>query len=182
MGKSISITPGTCTNYAGGSALSDDTVYLRSDNYAVRLRLEIPERLGSLSATVGFRANAGTNPGGSSFYAGLTQTAGSSPPGGETTFSFVYDSNRMGSFTITKKLQPGTWYLWLWARSGGTADILSGKKSAGYPTWSVSGVTAPAGHIYRDGAWKDAAPKVYKDGAWQDAAAGEYRGEWRKLG
>ena len=181
MGKSIGITPGTCTNYSGGTALGDDTVYLRSDGYALRLTLEIPERLKSLSATVGFRANAGTNKGGGGFYAGLTQTEGNWPPEEETSFSFASDSNRIGSFTIRKKLKKGTWYLWVWPAYGGTADILSGKKSAGYPTWSVAGETAPAGHIYRDGAWKDAAPKVYKDGAWKDAAAKEYSGGWEEL-
>lgn len=182
MAKSISIEPGTLTNYLGSTALSDDTVYLRSDNYALRLKLEIPQRLSELRVSVGFRANAGNLPGGGTFYAGLTQSSGSTPPDGVTTFRFDSDNNRKGSFVITKKLKAGTWYLWIWEKTGGTADILSGKKSQGYPTWSIAGVTNPAGHVYRDGAWKDAVPKVYRNGAWKDATAKEYEGSWGELG
>ena len=183
MAKTISIEPGTLTNYLGTTALSDDTVYLRSDNYAIKLAIDIPARLSSLSASVGFRANAGVATGKGKFNAGLTQTNGSSPPAYDTIFYFTSDSDRKGSFTINKKLKSGRWYLWVWKNyDGGSADILSGRKSQGYPTWSITGVTDPAGHVYRDGGWKDAVPKVYRNGAWKDATAREYEGNWGELG
>lgn len=183
MAKTISLETGSCSSYEGTTAVSGDTVYLWSDGYNVKVKITVPQRIKSLSGTVAFRGNNGTAQGKAPFKVGVTQTNGSSPPSGLDTFYFDSDSNRKGSFSFSKKMKAGTWYLWVWkSYDAGNADRLYGSKSDGYPVWDLSGVTDPAGHVYRDGAWKDAVPKVYRGGEWKDAAAKEYNGAWEDLG
>lgn len=182
MGE-ISIQPGTLTNYRDTTVQSGDTVYLGSGSYRIKLKLELPKSLKSLSASLRFRVNTGSALGTGKFLAAMTQTNGSSPPGtADAAFYFSWDSNRGGDFTITKRMKKGTWYLWIWYSFSGHQETLSGSRSNGYPIWSIGGVTAGGGHVFKGGEWKELTPKVYKNGAWVDAPARKYEKSWGELG
>lgn len=76
-------------------------------------------------------------------------------------------------------------------KAGETYYLFIGKSTAGNKVYydgcsarnmTITGEAVEAGHIFRNGEWKDAEAKVYRNGAWQDAAPGEYKGEWSELG
>lgn len=179
----ISITPGALTNYRGTTAQSDDTIYVGwngTAHYRLKLKITVSKRLKKLNATIGMRANSGNSQGTGTFRAALTQTSSTSPPTAEASFKFDADTNRKGSFTITKKLAKGTWYLWVWQTFTDHTEILSGA-AVSYPTWVITGETAGAGHVYRSGTWADATPYVYRNGAWTEVVPEKYNSIWEEL-
>lgn len=71
-----------------------------------------------------------------------------------------------------------TYYLFVTKEAAGNNVYYGGCSAANV---TITGTTAGAGRVYRNGAWKDLTPKIYRNGAWKDATAKEYSGGWGEL-
>jgi hypothetical protein len=71
-----------------------------------------------------------------------------------------------------------TYYLFVTKEAAGNNVYYGGCSAANV---TITGATAGAGKVYRDGEWRDVTPKVYKDGAWRDAMPKKYDGKWGDL-
>lgn len=83
------------------------------------------------------------------------------------------------AITHTGKLEANkTYYLFVTKETSGNYVYYAGCSAENV---TITGEVAGAGHVYRNGAWKDLTPKVYRNGAWKDATAKEYSGGWGEL-
>jgi len=113
-----------------------------------------------------------------SYSAALTQEERTSAPeAAELTFKFP---SKEAEITFERKLKKGRWYLWLWRHSRSAPSFMYGTRGT-HPILTLSGESAGAGRVYRNGIWLEASPMAYREGTWQETGAKNYRGEWGEL-
>ncbi len=147
-------------------------------NHDVVIALDLPKSIKTLSVKQTWR---GHQSGSTSyeFSAAITQENRTTAPGAaEATYKF--SSGHEATITFKKKLKKGRWYLWLWRHNINAPSFVYGARGT-YPQLAITGVAADGGHVFINGAWKDAAAKVYRNGAWEDAAPKEYKNGWSEL-
>jgi len=187
MGKEIGFEATEITEYLNGSLQTSGyirmgTQYSGSGTsywyHDVVIVLDIPRTLEKLTVVQKWRGHeAGTT--NYAFSAALTQEERTTAPE-EAELSYTFSGTQEATLTFAKKLKKGRWYLWLWRHNRNAPSFVYGGRNT-YPVLTITGEAKAAGHIYRDGEWKDTVPKVYRNGSWQDAAPKEYKGEWGEL-
>ena len=186
MGGEIGIEATEVKEHRNGELRTDDTIRMGTQLYGtattwyhdVVIVLDLPRSLEKLTLVQKWRGHeAGTT--NYAFSAALTQEERTTAPE-EAELSYTFPGTQEATLTFAKKLKKGRWYLWLWRHNRSAPSFVYGTRGS-HPLLTITGEAKAAGHIYRSGEWKDAAPKVFRDGVWQDAAPKEYKGEWGEL-
>lgn len=179
----ITITPGTLTNYRDTTVWTEEN-YLgwiyesgaSTPRYRVKLKLTLSKSVNSIKVKTDWPDHTSMSLS-YAYNAAMTQSNGNTPPSSaDTTFYFNQDNLTAGEFTINKKMAAGTWYLWLWY-TGSNYNFVRGT-----PTWTITGETANAVHVYSGGEWKEATPYVYSGGEWKEATPYVYSNGWKETG
>ena len=113
-----------------------------------------------------------------SFSAALTQEERTTAPD-EAQLTFKFPNNE-AEITFARKLKKGRWYLWLWRHSMSAPSFMYGTRGT-HPVLTITGEPAGAGHVFKDGEWKDATPKVFRNRVWQDASAKRHEEAWEDM-
>lgn len=155
------------TQYIGSTARYHDVVVV----------LDLSKSLKELTVTQKWRSHQ-SGAASYTFSAALTQEERTTAPDtADVTYTFP---STTATIAFDKKLKKGRWFLWLWRHNKSAPSFMYGERGT-HPQLTITGVTADGGHVFINGAWKDAAAKVYRNGAWEDAAPKENKNGWSDL-